>query len=120
MCGQEGDGSGGPTGRIGSWRQLAENVWLVSPGCSGGAQWYCRNHLLLVQPWLQGKPLVARENGRFSLYAYACGNGVNLPHVANHAFGDQMSLNVQKTMPFGSPLHKGSKNCGLSQKKNIF
>ena len=40
---------------------------------------------------------------RFSLYA--CGNGVNLPHVAKHAFGDQMGPNVQKAMPFGGRAH---------------
>ena len=36
----------------------------------------------------------------------ACGNGVDLPHVAKHAFGDQMGPSVQKAMPFGSPLIK--------------
>ena len=44
------------------------------------------------------------------------GMGVNLPHVAKHAFGDQMGPNVQKAMPFGSPPHQGLKNCGRSQK----
>jgi hypothetical protein len=40
---------------------------------------------------------------------------VNLPHVAKHAFGDQMGPNVQKPMPLGSPHHQGQKNYGLSQ-----
>ena len=34
-----------------------------------------------------------KKVGRFSLYAF--GNGVNLPHVAKRAFGDQMGPNVQ-------------------------
>ena len=67
--------------------------------------------------WVQGKPIL-RKIGRFSLCA--CGNGVNLPHVAKHAFGDQMGPNVQKPMPFGSPPHQGLKNCGLSQKIFLF
>ena len=45
------------TGRIGSRRHLAENPWLVSLGCSGGAQRSCRVHLHIIQRWLQGKPL---------------------------------------------------------------
>ena len=57
------------------------------------------------------------KNGRFSLYA--CGNGVNLPHEAKHAFGDQMGPNMQRAMLLGSPPHQGLKNCGLCQ-KNIF
>ena len=67
--------------------------------------------------WVQGKPIL-RKIGRFSLYA--CGNGVDLPHVAKHAFGDQMGPNMQKAMPFGSPPHQGLKNCGLSQKFLFF
>ena len=45
----------------------------------------------------------------------ACGNGVDLPHVAKHAFGGQMGPKMQKAMPFGSPHHQGQKNCGLPQ-----
>ena len=105
------------TGRIGSRQQLAGNVWLVSLGCSGGPQRYCGDHLPLIQCWFQGNPELLKI-GRFSLYA--CGNGVNLPHVAKHAFGDQMGPNVQKVMPFGSPPHQGLKKCGLFQKKLYF
>ena len=44
---------------------------------------------------------------------------MNPPHVAKHAFGDQIGQNVQKAMPFGIPLHQGLKNCELSQKNVI-
>ena len=56
-----------------------------------------------IQRWFQGKSILLKV-GQFSLYA--CGNGVDLPHVAKHAFGDQMGPNVQKAMPFDSPLIK--------------
>ena len=102
------------TGRIGSRRQLAENVWLVTLGCSQGAQRACGDHLHIIQRWFTGKPIL-RRNGRFSLYA--CGNGVNLPHVAKHAFGEQMGANVQKAMPIGSPSHQGLKIAGFLKKK---
>ena len=46
-----------PTGRIGSRQQVAENVWLVSLGCFGGAQWSCRVHLPIIQRGFKGKPL---------------------------------------------------------------
>ena len=45
------------TWRIGSRQQLVEIVWLVSLGCSGGAQQSCRVHLHIVQLGLNGKPL---------------------------------------------------------------
>ena len=45
------------TGRIGSRQQLAENVWLVSLGCSGGVQRYCGVHLYIIQHGFKGKPL---------------------------------------------------------------
>ena len=93
--------------------QLAESAWLVSLGCSGGAQRYYGDHLHIFQRWLQGKPIL-RKIGRFPLCA--CGDGVNLPHVAKHAFGDQMGPNVQKAMPPGSPSHQGLKNSRVSQK----
>ena len=48
---------GVPTGRIGSRQQVAETPWLVSLGCSGGAQRSCRVHLHIIQLGLQGKPL---------------------------------------------------------------
>ena len=54
--------------------------------------------------WVEGKTRTSKI-GRVSLYA--CGNGVNLPHVAKHAFGDQMGPNMQKAMPFGSPPQRG-------------
>ena len=104
------------TGRIGSRRQLAENARLVSLGCSGGSQWYSGDYLHIIQRWFRGKPIL-RKIGRFSLCAR--GNGVNLPHVCKHAFGDQTGPNVQKPMPFGSLPYQGLKNCGLSQ-QNIF
>ena len=107
----------GTTGRIGSRQHLAESVGLVSLGCYGGPQRYCGDHLHLIQCWLQGEPIL-RKIGRFSIYA--CGDAVNLPHVAKHAFGDQMGPNMQKAMPFGSPPHQGLKNCGLSQKMFLF
>ena len=66
-----------------------------------------------IQLGFYGKPIL-RKIGRFLLCT--CGNGVNMPHVAKHAFGDQMGPNVQKEMPFGSPPHQGPKNCGLSKK----
>ena len=100
------------TGRIGSRRQLAENAWLVSLGCSGGAQRSCRVHLHIIQRSFYGNPIL-RKIGQFSLYA--CGNGLNLPHVAKRAFGGQIGPNVQKAMPFGSPPYHGLKNCELSQ-----
>ena len=88
------------TGRIGSRQQLAENAWLVSLGCSGGTQWPCRVHLLIFQLGFKGKPILLKI-GRFSLYA--CGNGVDLPHLAKRAFRDQIGPNVQKAMLLGSP-----------------
>ena len=102
------------TGRIGSRQQLAENAWLVSLGCSGGAQRPCRVPLHIIQLGFEGKPLFWKI-GRFSLYA--CGNGVDLPHLAKRAFHDQIGPNVQKAMLLGSPSHHGTKNCGLL--KNI-
>ena len=45
---------------------------------------------------------------------------MNLPHVAKHAFGDQMGPNVQNPMPFGSLPYQGLKNCGLSKKKKFY
>ena len=106
---------GSITGRIGSRQQLAENAWLVSLGCSGGPQRSCGVHLHIIQRWLQGKPILLKI-GRFFLYA--CGNGVDLPHLAKRAFRDQIGPNVQKAMLLGSPSHQGLKNCGFSQ--NIF
>ena len=103
------------TGRFGSRRQLAENMWLVSLGCSGGPQWSCRVHLHIIQLGFKGK-LILRKIGRFSLCA--CGNGMNLPHAAKHAFGDQIGPDVQKAMPFGSPPSR-TENCGLSRKKQF-
>ena len=44
---------------------------------------------------------------------------MNLPHVAKHAFGDQMGPNVQNPMPFGSLPHQGLKIADFP-KKNIF
>ena len=102
------------TGRIGSREQLAENAWLVSLECSRGRQWYCVDHLYQIELGFKGKPEL-RKIGQFSLYA--CGNGVSLPHVAKHAFGDQMGPNMQKAMLFGSPPHQGLNNCGISPKK---
>ena len=107
----------GHTGRIGSRQQLAENVWLVSLGCSGGVQRYCGVHLYIIQLGLQGKPILLKI-GRFSLYA--CGNGVDLPHLAKRVFRDQIGPNVQKAMLLGSPSHQGLKNCGLSHKIFFF
>ena len=105
------------TGRIGSRQQLAENVWLVSLGCSGGVQRYCGVHLYIIQHWFEGKPILLKI-GRFSLYA--CGNGLDLPHLAKRAFRDQIGPNVQKAMLLGSPSHQGLKNCGFSQKYFFF
>ena len=67
-------------GRIGSQQQLAENALLVSLGCSGG-----RQRLYQIQLEFYGKPELLPE--QFPLHA--CENGVNLLHVAKHAFGDQ-------------------------------
>ena len=105
------------TGRIGSRQQLAENAWLVSLGCSGGAQRSCGVHLHIIQHWFYGKPIL-RKIGRFPLCA--CGNGVDLPHLAKRAFRDQIGPNVQKAMLLGSPSHQGLKNCGFSQKYFFF
>ena len=105
------------TGRIGSRQQLAENAWLVSLGCSGGAQRPGRVHLHIIQLGLQGKPILLKI-GRLSLYA--CGNGVDLPHLAKRAFRDQIGPNVQNAMLLGSPSHQGLKNCGFSQKYFFF
>ena len=78
----------------------------MSWGCSGDAQRACGDNLHLIQLGFQGKPMF-RKVGRFSLYA--CGNGVDLPRVAKHAFNEQMGPYVQKAMPFGSPPHQGQK-----------
>ena len=102
------------TGRIGSWRQLAGNAWLVSLGCSGGPQWSCRAQLHIIQRWLYGKPIL-QKIGRFSLYA--CGNGLDLPHLAKRAFSGQMGPNVQKAMLLGSaPYHRPKKLRTFSKK----
>ena len=105
-----------PTGRIGSRRHLAENAWLVSLGCSGGVQRPCRVHLHITQLGFRGKPILLKI-GRFSLYA--CGNGVDLPHLAKRAFRDQIGPNVKKGMLLGSLSHQGLKNCGFSHKINF-
>ena len=52
-------------------------------------------------------------------FLYACGNGVDLPHVAKRAFGDQMGLTGKKEMPFGNPPQYGTNKCGLSPKNII-
>ena len=105
------------TGRIGSRQQVAENAWLVSLGCSGGAQRSCGVQLHIIQHGFYGKPIL-RKIGRFPLCA--CGNGVDLPHLAKSAFRDQMGPNAHKAMSFGSPPYQGLKNCELSQKKYFF
>ena len=87
----------------------------MSLGCSGGVQRYCGVHLYIIQLGLQGKPILLKI-GRFSLYA--CGNGLDLPHLAKRAFRDQIGPNVQKAMLLGNPSHQGLKICGISQ--NIF
>ena len=92
-----------PTGRIGSRQQLAENVWLVSLGCSGGPQWYCRDHLHIIQRWFKEKTLILK-NWQISLCA--CENGLDLPHLAKRDFGDQMGPNLQKAMLLGSLSHQ--------------
>ena len=111
-AGMNADGQLPLTGRIGSRRQLAENVWLVSLGCSRGPQWSCRVHRHIIRIGFDRKSILLKI-GRFSLCAY--GNGVNLPHAANHAFDNQMGPNGQKVLLPGGPSHQ-MKNCGLSQK----
>ena len=44
---------------------------------------------------------------------------MDLPHLAKHAFRDQIGPNVQKAMLLGSPSHQGLKNCGFSHKINF-
>ncbi len=102
-----------PTGRIGSRQQLAENPWLVSLGCSGGVQRYCGVHLYIIQLGFEGKPILLKI-GRFSLYA--CGNGVDLPHLAKRAFRDQIGPNVQKAMLPGSPSHQRAEKLRIFSK----
>ena len=46
----------------------------------------------------------------------SCHQVVDVPHLAKHAFRDQIGPNVQKAMLPGSPSHQGLKNCGFSQK----
>ena len=105
-------GQGASTGRIGSRQQLADNIWLVSLGCSGGAQRSCRVHLHIIQLGFDGISKL-RKIGQFSLYA--CGKWVDLPHLAKHTFRDQIGPNVQNSMLLGSPSHQGLKNCEFSQ-----
>ena len=58
--------------------------------------------------------LGSRENPCCAEFAeYACGNRVDLPHVARRAFGNQMGPNRQKAMPFGTPSST-DKKMGLS------
>ena len=48
------------TGRIGSRKQLAEIVWLVSLGCSGGPQRYCGVLLQQIQLWFYAKSILRK------------------------------------------------------------
>ena len=61
--------------------------------------------------WVLGKTLIFKN---WPIFIICMWNGVDLPHVPKHAFGDQMGPNVQKAMPFCNPPHQGLKNCGLS------
>ena len=71
----------------------------------------------MIQLGFRGKPILLKI-GRFSLYA--CGNGVNRPHLAKRTVRDQIGPNVQKAMLLGSPSHQGLKNCGFSQFFSFF
>ena len=74
------------TGRIGSRQHLEGGVLVVSKGCPGGAQRPHGDHIYPIQ-------LGFRENPYFEKSAdfpYACGNVVDLPHVAKRAFGDKI------------------------------
>ena len=66
--------------------------------------------------WILRKPLILKN---WPISLYACGNGLNLPHLAERAFGDQMDTNMQKAMPFGSHLHQGLKKLRTFS-KNVF
>ena len=92
------------TARIGSRQQLAGRRTARVPE----AFWRCPADLWgpsTPNPaWVAGKTLILKI-GRFSLYA--CGNRVDLPHVAKHAFGDQMGPNTQKAS-------FGKKTCRLA------
>ena len=83
------------TGRIGSRRHLAEiHGWcpwgvLEVPSGLAGFIYTLSNVGSTENPYFE-------KIGRFSLYA--CGNGVDLPHLAKRAFRDQICPNVQKAM----------------------
>ena len=101
VSGQRPAASYWPLQGIGSRQHLAGSILVVSQGCSGGAQRPHGDHIYLIQLEFQGK-LEVRKFGPFFLYA--CGNVVDLPHVAKRAFGDQVGLCEEQDMRFGSPL----------------
>ena len=105
-----------PTGRIESRQHLAEGVLVVSWGCSGGAQWPHRDHVLLIQLGLQGSPEVRKF---WPIPLYTCGNVVDLPHVTKCAIGGQVGLGGEQDTPLGSPLYHGAKFRGLFPRKMI-
>ena len=99
-----------------NWLGARFELWCLC-GRAGGVLQVLDDGLHIIQLGFRGKPILLK-NGRFSLYA--CGNGVDLPHLAKRVFRDQIGPNVQKAMPFGSPSHQGLKNCGFSQKIFFF
>ena len=104
------------TGRIGSRQQLAENVWLVFLGCSGGLQRYCGDYLHQIQLGFYRKPLLWKI-GRFSLYA--CGNGLNLPHLAEDTFGNNGHQYAKSHAVWQSPSSR-TKKLRTSSEKTFF
>ena len=59
------------TGRIGSRQQLAENAWLVSLGCSGGAPRSCRAHLHIIQLGFKGNPYFETLADLWQIWPYS-------------------------------------------------
>ena len=106
--------------RIGSRQHLAKNAWLVSLGCSGGAQRDCGDYLHIIQLWLQGKPIL-RKNGRFPLYCMPVEMGQICPMWPSTPLATKLAPMCQKPCYLAVPLIKDRlENCGISQKKYFF
>ena len=103
------------TGRIGSRRHLAENAWLVSLGCSGGAQRPCRVHLHIIQLGFEGKPILLKNWPIFPICMWKWGGSApsgqarvsrpNWPQCAkSHAAWQSLSSRAEKLRIFSRIL----------------
>ena len=68
----------------------------MSLGRSGGPGRACRVHLHIIQLGFKGKPMLRKMADFPSMHA--CGDGVDLPHLAKHAFGYQSRSRIPSSL----------------------